>query len=434
VVEQGGLMRVFDQDGTSRGIFLDLRSQVSTGGERGLLGLAFSPDYAQTGRFYVNYTDTSGDTRIVRYLVGANPDRAQADSASLVLLVEQPYGNHNGGHLEFGPDGMLYVGLGDGGGSGDPDNYAQNIQSLLGKMLRLDVSGASGYAIPPDNPFVGAAPRDEIWALGLRNPWCFGFDRQTGDLWIADVGQSALEEIDVQPASSPGGENYGWRLMEGTQCFNPPSGCNDGTLTLPVYEYERGGTPFRCSISGGYVHRGSRAPELFGHYLFADFCSRQIWSLTWSASGGVGTVVERTGELTPPGGYSRIVGIGQDGLGELYVIEWDLGRLYRIVGSVSDGGDVPAAPRLEQNVPNPFNPRTTIAFTVPEDGVAVSLEVLDLDGRLVRTLASGPRPAGRQTVAWDGRTASGRPAAAGVYLYRLRAGDTEQTRKMVLLK
>ncbi len=435
VVEQGGRIRVFQQDGTPRGDFLDLSGQISTGGERGLLGLAFAPDYAQSGRFYVNFTDLDGHTRIVRYRVSAtDPDRADPTTASLVLAVEQPDDNHNGGHLEFGPDGMLYVGLGDGGGGGDPDDYAQNPQSLLGKMLRLDVAGPSGYAIPADNPFVGAAPRDEIWALGLRNPWCFGFDRLTGDLWISDVGQSSREEINVQPAASLGGENYGWRLMEGSQCFNPPTNCNDGSLTLPIYDYARGGSPFRCSISGGYVYRGARAPELRGQYLFADYCSRQIWSLTWSEAAGLGEVVERTTELTPPGGYGRIVGIGQDGLGELYVIEWQLGRLYRLIGSATAADAPPPAFALAQNAPNPFNPATTIGFSVPRGGGPVRLDVLDLDGRLVRNLAAGSLPAGWHEVVWNGRTAAGRPAASGVYVYRLRAGGVEQTRRMVLLK
>lgn len=436
VVEQGGRIRVFDQDGSPRGTFLDVSAQISSGGERGLLGLAFAPDYAESGRFYINYTNTGGDTEIVRYRVSdPDPDLADPESAELLLEIEQPFGNHNGGQIEFGPDGMLYIGMGDGGSSGDPGNRAQNPQSLQGKMLRLDVSLAEGYRVPPDNPFVGdPSTRDEIWALGLRNPWVFGFDLLTGDLYISDVGQGAREEVDVQPFDSPGGENYGWRLMEGTLCYNPPVDCNDGTLTLPVHEYARGGSPFRCSISGGYVYRGELAPELHGQYLFADYCSRQIWTLTWTAADGLIDVVERTGELTPPGGYDRIVGFGQDGLGELYVIEHSLGRLYRIIGSTSSTGELPAVARLEQNAPNPFNPGTTIAFTVPAGGASVRLDVVDLEGRLVRTLVDGARPEGRQTVTWDGLGRDGKPAAAGVYLYRLQAGAHVETRKMALVQ
>lgn len=436
VVEQGGRVRVFNQDGTPRGTFLDVSQQISTGGERGLLGLAFAPDYEETGRFYVNYTNLSGHTEIVRYRVNTtDADRADPATAELLLVINQPLSNHNGGQIEFGPDGMLYIGMGDGGGTGDPGNRAQTRSTLLGKMLRIDVSGPGAYTIPPDNPFIDdSTTLDEIWAIGLRNPWVFGFDRLTGDLYIADVGQGQREEIDIQPASSTGGENYGWRLMEGSLCYNPPNNCNDGSLTLPAHEYARGGTPFRCSISGGYVYRGNLAPELWGHYLFADYCSRQIWSLTWTADGGLGTVVERTAELTPPGGYGNIVGFGQDGLGELYVIEHQRGQILRIVGTTSSGGDLPAAMALEQNLPNPFNPRTTIAFTVPTGGAAVRLDVLDVDGRHVATLLDGHRPAGRHTVDWNGTTAAGRPAAAGVYLYRLQTDGGEQTRRMVLLK
>ena len=436
VVEQGGRIRLFDQDGTSRGIFLNISSIISSGGERGLLGLAFAPDYTESGRFYVNYTNLSGDTEIVRYQVSAvDPDRADPDSAELLLLIDQPYSNHNGGDIEFGPDGMLYIGLGDGGSGGDPDNYAQTRTSLLGKMLRLDVSGPGGYTIPPDNPFVGdPSTLDEIWALGLRNPWVFSFDRETGDLYIADVGQGAREEVSVQPAASQGGENYGWRLMEGTLCYNPPVDCNDGTLTLPVHEYARGGSPFRCSISGGFVYRGQLAPELQGHYLFADYCSAQLWSFTWSATDGLGEVIERTEELTPPSGYTRLVGLGQDGLGELYVIEHSEGKLYRIIGSTTSAPGLPPVVRLEQNVPNPFNPATAIAYTVPAGGAAVRLDVLDLEGRLVRTLIDGLRPAGRHTATWDGLTRRGTPAAAGVYLYRLESDGRTETRKMALVQ
>jgi hypothetical protein len=329
---------------------------------------------------------------------------------------------------------MLYIGFGDGGGAGDPDNNAQNDDLFLGKMLRIDVSGGVGYTIPEDNPFYGLPPRNEIWAKGLRNPWTYSFDSVTGDLYIADVGQNALEEINVQPAASAGGENYGWRLMEGTACFDPPTDCNDGTLTLPVYEYTHGGSPFRCSISGGHVYRGSEIPELEGHYLFADYCSDQIWSLTWSEVGGFGGVVERTAELTPPGGYGRIVSFGRDAAGEMYVVDKNAGRIYRLVSTPTDVAELPPAAALEQNVPNPFNPQTTIAYVVPAGGAAVRLDVLDAAGRLVRTLVDGDRPAGRQQAVWDGRDARGRAVPAGVYLYRLQAPGGEQTRKMVLLK
>jgi glucose/arabinose dehydrogenase len=427
VVEKTGRIRVFTGDGSALGVFLDIADQISVGGERGLLGLAFASDYATSGRFFVNYTDGGGDTRVVGY-------RADPASELVLLSVEQPFANHNGGHLEFGPDGFLYLGTGDGGSGGDPQNRAQNPQSLLGKMLRLDVSGPSGYAIPADNPFVGQAPRDEIWALGLRNPWCYGFDRLTGDLWIADVGQSALEEIDVQPAGSPGGENYGWRLMEGSDCYDPPADCNDGSLVLPVHEYSHGGSPFRCSISGGYVYRGLASSEHRGRYFYADYCSNQIWSLDWSATGGAGQVVDHTAELTPPGGFSSVVSIGQDGLGELYIVDLGRGAIYHIQGDTTAADDLPAALRLDQNVPNPFNPQTTISYVVPGDGTRIRLDILDAGGNLVRTLVETTASAGRQTRVWDGRNDRGREVAAGVYLYRLTVGENMTARKMALIR
>lgn len=332
VVEQVGRIRVYDRDGGDRGVFLDLSGETVAGGERGLLGLAFPPGYADDGRFYVDYTDRDGDTRLVRYRVSAaDPDRADPASAEVLLTVDQPFGNHNGGMIAFGPDGMLYVGMGDGGGAGDPDNRAQDGGTLLGKLLRLDVSPPSGYAIPNDNPFVGEPPRDEIWALGLRNPWVFDFDAATGDLWIADVGQDAREEIDVAPAGEPGGRNYGWRLMEGTACFDPPTGCEPDTLVLPVHEYAHGGDPYRCSISGGCVYRGTAVPSLAGRYLFADFCSNQIWALTPRAGGVASAVEELTAALQPPGGYQGIAGICRDDAGELYVLDVAGGRVVRII-------------------------------------------------------------------------------------------------------
>jgi glucose/arabinose dehydrogenase len=333
VVERGGLIRVFDQDGTDRGVFLDLTAKTRVSSERGLLGLAFPADYSTSGNFYVSYTDDNStnetNSEIWRFSVSTNPDVADPSSGEALLTVFQPASNHNGGHIEFGPDGMLYIGIGDGGGANDVPNNAQNVDRLLGKMLRLDVSGSGLPAIPPDNPFVGMAPRDEIWALGLRNPWCFSFDRLTGDLYIADVGQAQVEEVDIQPASSAGGENYGWRFMEGTDCLNPPADCNDGSLTLPVHEYRHASG--RCSISGGYVYRGSAIPAEQGAYFFADWCTSEIWSLNWTQVGGLAEVTNRTAELSTQGPLSGIASFGQDGFGELYVIENGPGRIHRII-------------------------------------------------------------------------------------------------------
>ena len=432
VVEQTGRVRVFDRNGLDLGVFLDLSGRFPATGERGLLGLAFAPDYAISGRLYINHTDGAGDTRLVRYLVSSDPLRADPASGDTLLTVDQPFSNHNGGHLEFGPDGMLYLGLGDGGSAGDPGNRAQDGQSLLGKLLRLDVSGPA-YVPAPGNPFLASPPRDEIWATGLRNPWCFSFDRLTGDLYIADVGQSALEEIDIAPQGA-GGRNYGWRLMEGEACYNPGSGCDTGSLTLPVHQYTHGGTPFRCSISGGYVYRGQAIPSLAGTYLFADYCSCQIWGLTWNAGSGTATVADWTAALTPTRGYTSISAFGQDSAGELYVLDHGGGRIFRIEPLTTGAGPPTAPLRLRQNVPNPFNPRTEIAWSAVPGGGAVRLDVYGSDGRLVRHLSGGDSPELPQRATWDGTDEHGRAVPAGVYFCRLSQGAERRARKMTLLK
>jgi len=302
--------------------FLDITDLVLNGGERGLLSVAFDPNYAQNGRFFVNYTNNNGDTIIERYNVSASdPNRADRNSRVQLLFVDQPFANHNGGQLQFGPDGYLYIGMGDGGSGGDPGNRAQNLGDLLGKMLRIDVSGP-GYTIPPNNPFANSSnARREIWAYGMRNPWRFTFDRLTGDLWIADVGQGDWEEIDFQPASSTGGENYGWRRMEGTHCFNPPNNCNDGTLVLPVIEY--GHTNGACSVTGGSVYRGSLNPRLYGMYIYGDYCNGVIWGATRAATGAV---TSQTLFNAP----FLISTFGEDVNGEIYVADHLSGGIYRM--------------------------------------------------------------------------------------------------------
>jgi glucose/arabinose dehydrogenase len=434
VVEKEGRIRVFNGNGTERGTFLDLRGRLSVGSEQGLLGLAFAPDYATSGRFYVDFTDPAGDSRLVRYHVSANPDAADAASADTLMTIDQPYDNHNGGHLEFGPDGMLYWGLGDGGGGGDPGNRAQDGQSLLGKLLRLDVSGPG--AVPAaGNPYLATPERDEIWALGLRNPWCFSFDRLTGDLYIGDVGQSAYEEVDIEPAGSGGGRNYGWRLMEGFACYNPSTGCNDGSLVLPVHDYAHGGTPFRCSVSGGYVYRGNAIPSLRGTYLFADYCSGEVWGFEWTAAGGRGPVLNRSAEMEPPTGFGSIPAFGQDAAGELYVLSYGAGRAWRLVPDTTAVGPPPArALQLLAGVPNPFNGGTELAWTADPAGGPVELAVFGTDGRRVLTLATGPAPDGEQRVRWDGTDGRGRHLPAGVYLCRLAQDGTVLTTKVALLK
>ncbi len=326
VVEQAGRIRIVEADGTVLSTpFLDIIEQVrSIGNEQGLLGLAFHPDYATNGYFYVNYTNTSSNTHISRFQVFSDtPNLADPDSEVILLTIEQDFANHNGGDLNFGPDGYLYIGMGDGGRGGDPNNRAQTPTSLLGKMLRIDVDGATLYAIPPDNPFVDdPETRGEIWAFGLRNPWRFSFDRLTDDLYIADVGQGTWEEIDLQPASSPGGENYGWSCYEGDNILKPDRCDSAITYTFPIHVYEH--TQGNCSVTGGYVYRGNQYPVLWGHYLFADYCSGRLWSLTPSGQGGW----QITFLNDIPGNPSTF---GENIAGELFVAGHSNGIIYRLV-------------------------------------------------------------------------------------------------------
>jgi glucose/arabinose dehydrogenase len=320
VTEQGGKIQVIEKGALLPQPFLDLSSLTRGGGERGLLSVAFDPKFKQNGRLFVNYTDTSGNTIISRYT--AKPDRKSADpsSAKILLKIEQPYANHNGGQLVFGPDGFLYIGMGDGGSGGDPQNRAQNMAEWLGKMLRIDVSGEA-YTIPESNPFVKTSgARGEIWAYGLRNPWRFSFDRKTGDLWIGDVGQNKLEEIDFQSASSKGGENYGWRLKEANQCFNPSDGCNSSGLVEPVFQYSHSEGQ---SVTGGYVYRGKKISEWLGKYIFADFASGKLWATARAGKGFKTSAVMMLNKQ--PSSF------GEDEAGELYVADYGSGTIFSFV-------------------------------------------------------------------------------------------------------
>jgi glucose/arabinose dehydrogenase len=321
IVQQDGQVLVHDGARVLEEPFLDIADRVSCCGERGLFDIAFHPDYARNGTFFVHYSDRAGDTAIARMRVSNDPNRADPNSVQVVLRVAQPYRNHNGGQIRFGPDGFLYIALGDGGSGGDPGDRAQNLGELLGKMLRIDVDRGDPYAIPAGNPFidrVGARP--EIWAYGLRNPWRFSFDRETGDLFIADVGQNAREEVNWRAADSRGGENYGWRLMEGRACYNPRSGCNDGSLTMPILEVPQ--TEGDCSITGGYRYRGARYAEARGLYIYGDYCSGRIWAAA-DANGAWRAV-----EIIDTG--FNISSFGEDEAGELYVADHD-GTIYRLV-------------------------------------------------------------------------------------------------------
>ncbi|MDP2890838.1 MAG: PQQ-dependent sugar dehydrogenase [Bacteroidota bacterium] len=332
VVDQAGYIRIVDSDGIVRTQpFLDIHDRVTFGGERGLLGLAFHPDYKTNGFFYVNYVGPGDITNISRFKVNSgNPEIADPTSELKIMTITQPYSNHNGGTLCFGPDGYLYIGLGDGGSSGDPGNRSQNPMTLLGKMLRIDINNGNPYSVPTTNPFFNSSTTlPEIWSLGLRNPWKFSFDRLTGDMWIADVGQNAVEEVNFQAATSLGGENYGWRCYEGNQTYNTSGCAAASTLTFPVYTYPQG---TECSVTGGNVYRGDVSSAYYGHYFFADYCSDRIWTLH---KVGENWVKEDFGRFT--GNNFSTFGEGSDG--KLYVAGRGSGKIYRVVGNTTGIND-----------------------------------------------------------------------------------------------
>lgn len=324
VVEQTGRIEIVRGRTVAPEPFLDLSRLVSTGGERGLLGLAFHPRYRTNGRLFVNFTDVAGDTVVAEFARSASdPDRADAASMRVLLRIEQPFPNHNGGHLAFGPDGYLYIATGDGGSAGDPLGNGQNTSSLLGKILRVDVDRVEpprAYGIPPDNPFAGGGGAPEVWAYGLRNPWRFSFDPVRGKLWIADVGQDEIEEVNRVSAGAPG-LNYGWNVMEGDRCFEPSEGCDRAGLVLPVTTYTHADG---CSVTGGFVYRGERYPVLRGGYFFADYCSGYLWGLAAGARRGTQAV-----RLLESG--RSVTSFGLDEQGELYVVDHG-GELLRLAG------------------------------------------------------------------------------------------------------
>ncbi|MFN3390929.1 MAG: PQQ-dependent sugar dehydrogenase [Meiothermus ruber] len=329
VVEKAGRIRLIENGALRTQAFLDITEKTSKGSEQGLLGLAFHPNYRNNGFFYVNYTNSSGDTVIARYTANRSSKMADPSSEQVVLSVDQPYDNHNAGWLGFGPDGMLYIPLGDGGSGGDPQNYAQRLEPqsgnrhLLGKVLRIDINGSElghNYRIPPDNPSLGGRV-SEIWAYGLRNPWRASFDRQTGDLWIGDVGQNNQEEVN-RGVGGGKGLNYGWKIMEGTNCYDNSiaPGCGSSNLTQPVHVYGRSDG---YSVTGGYVYRGTRYPRMRGRYFFTDFGSGHLWSL-YQVNGAW----ERKTEITSAGG--SLASFGEDEQGELYVMSLFGGQVWRV--------------------------------------------------------------------------------------------------------
>jgi glucose/arabinose dehydrogenase len=320
LTEQKGEILIIKNNRISERPFLDIRTRVGCCGERGLLSTAFPEDYLSKKYFYVNYTNKKGNTVIARYRLTSNPDTADPDSEEILLTIRQPFSNHNGGQIAFGPDGYLYIGTGDGGLAGDPLNNGQDPGALLGKILRIDVeSGVSPYAVPADNPFVkNKKYRPEIWALGLRNPWRFSFDRNSGDLYIADVGQDKYEEVSFQPSNSRGGENYGWSILEGTHCYGS-SMCRKTGMVIPVAEYDHSQG---CSITGGMVYRGKSVPSLKGIYLYSDYCSGRIWGLKKSGTAWLNRLLLNSG--------LSVSTFGENEKGDIFLADYGTGDIYRI--------------------------------------------------------------------------------------------------------
>lgn len=412
VVQKGGLIRILNSNGTVNTTpFLNLSSIITTNGERGLLGLAFHPNYGTNGYFFVNYTNLSGNTVIARYSVNSvNPDIANT-TGTILMTIAQPYSNHNGGSIKFGSDGYLYIGMGDGGSAGDPDNRAQNINDNLGKMLRIDVNStiAPYYTIPTTNPFVGVAGNDEIWAIGLRNPWKFSFNRSNGDLWIADVGQSSVEEINktVNPLPNTG-INLGWRCYEGNSTYNT-SGCVPaGTMTFPFAQYARSGGA--CSVTGGYFYTGSAYPNFQNHYFFTDYCDDKI------------RMVNSAGVITTTTSFSgnNFVTFGEDMNGELYIAGISSGTIYKIIDSSLSSSD------FENNgfslYPNPAKESFTIKNST--SNLATKIDVIDLTGKLLFTKELSANP--ENTIATSA-------LSKGIYLISVETTNgTNYTTKLIV--
>jgi hypothetical protein len=434
VVEQSGIIYVFDNEPSvsEKSVFLDIQGMVDASGfEEGLLGLAFHPDYENNGYFFVDYTaDTPERSVISRFEVSdTNPDSADATSEFVILELDQPFDNHNGGQISFGPDGYLWISFGDGGAGGDPGGNGQDRTTLLGSIIRIDVDttqSGNNYGIPPDNPFVGNVMgyREEIYAYGLRNAWRFSFDTPTGRVWAGDVGQNEYEEVDLIES----GKNYGWNIMEGFHCYNSVM-CDTTGLTLPVWEYDHsdsGGS----SITGGFVYRGPCVPEIYGKYVYGDFISGRIWALEYDGS----QVVSNT-ELVDT--TLDISSFGIDAGNELYVCTFD-GDIYRCSCATGVGDETRHGSSdefmLGPNYPNPFESGTIMELSLTEKA-EVEIDVFDLQGRLVKELANDNLSAGIHRFRWDGKDNRGQRQTAGMYFFRIRSGqDAVESRQMVLLR
>ncbi len=428
VVEQEGRIRVFQNDSlvNSTDIFLDIADQVLYGGEQGLLGLAFHPGYESNGYFYIDYTRSNPRRTVIsRFTVSQNNPNAADPNSELVLLeVEQPFSNHNGGQISFGPDGFLYISFGDGGSGGDPENNGQNKTTLLGSIVRIDVDNPENgmnYGIPDDNPFVGNTNGwdEEIYAYGLRNVWRFSFDSETGNLWAADVGQDKYEEINIIES----GKNYGWRIMEGLHCYNPSTNCDQNGLELPIWEYSHNSTDGGYSITGGYVYRGSKATELYGYYVYGDFVSGRIWVFAFLGNPANMLLFNNTG--------LAISTFGVDENNELYFASFTNGKIYKFLGQITDvheDGKINFDYQLHQNYPNPFNPDTIISFSLSNSEV-VKVEIFDNLGQKVAEIFNGKAKIGLNKIKW-----SAKDIPSGVYYFKLTSESFSDTKKMVLMK
>ena len=456
ILEQRGVIRIYAGGTLLARPFLDINVPVnSSGTEQGLLGLAFPADFDSSQQFYVYYTGGTGNgtSVIERYTVSSDPDSADASSAELIYQVNQPASNHNGGHIAFGPhDGYLYFGLGDGGSGGDPWGNAQNPLTLMGKMIRIDPTSDDfpgdpfrNFAIPPSNPFANDPNvRDEIWALGMRNPYRFSFDRDNHHLFIADVGQNCYEEIDWQPSTSTGGQNYGWDVKEAAHCFNENdfnecdfAGPCTGPYTDPIYEYDHTTEGFSCSVTGGYVYRGGAIPKIQGHYFFADYCSDHIYSFRNNGAFIQG-FQDRTTQLEPDVGSIRtIAGFGEDGFGEMYIVDRGGGEIFKMIPAPATdtlpNPDVGSGFQLSAGRPNPFTAATRFSVTLQNDS-DLSVAVYGASGRLVRRIYEGPAAAGSVDLEWRGRDGADRPVPAGVYFLRAESGEGRATQRITLLK
>ena len=409
VVQQNGIIKILQSNGTVNSAnFLNISSKITYGGERGLLGLAFHPQYPTNGYFFVYYNDTGGNITVARYTrSSANPDVADPATEKIVLNLPKPFDNHNGGSIHFAPDGYLWVVTGDGGSGGDPNNNAQNKNSLLGKLLRLDINSTGAYNIPPGNPFVGIDGADEVWAYGLRNAWKFNFDTVSGNVMIADVGQGQIEEINRMPLTQAG-INYGWRCYEGNNTYNTTGCAAQSTMTFPVAAYDHSGG--KCSITGGYVYRGTQFPVLQGRYFFADYCSTQIGSLnsddsiTW----------------TPAFSGNNFSTFGVNNQNELFVAAVTSGKIFRIT-TTSLGTNESSISTQIKVYPNPASKKIFIEGMKDKN---TTVEIISFEGRKV--LEQGKIESDNSV------NISGIPA--GVYFINLNSGNEKSYSKKIIIK